>query len=60
MTTVDVEVIFSVRNDTGELLGTIRDTEFEVRLTDDSVQIAASNLAYGLVEEAWGLVDDDD
>lgn len=29
-------------------------------MDDDEVQISASNLAYGLVEEAWGFVDDEE
>ncbi len=33
-----------------------KDSESGVRLNDDDVQIAASNLAYGLVESVWGAV----
>ncbi len=35
-------------------------SEKGVRLTNDEVQISASNLAYGLVEDAWGLVTEDE
>lgn len=30
-----------------------------VRLNEDSVQVSAAGLAYGLVEDVWGVVDDD-
>ena len=34
----------------------LSDSEDQVRLTDDDIQIAASNLAYGLIEDMWGVV----
>lgn len=34
----------------------LSDSEDEVHLTDDAVQTAASNLAYGLIEDMWGVV----
>ena len=36
------------------------DMETGVDLTDDEIQLSAQNLAYGLVEDAWGLVQDDE
>jgi hypothetical protein len=53
VTYVDIIVQFKVNGQK------IKARERGVRLNDDSVQISASNLAYGLVEEAWGLVDDE-
>ena len=50
MNYVDITVQFKVGG------RKIKAKERGVRLDDDSVQISASNLAYGLVEEAWGLV----
>ncbi len=36
------------------------DMETGVDLTDDEIQLSAQNLAYGLVEDAWGLIADDE
>lgn len=35
-------------------------SEEGVRLNDDAVQISAPNLAYGLVEDMWGVVSRED
>lgn len=37
----------------------VSDSEALNRLTDDDVQITASNLAYGMIETVWGLVDEE-
>ncbi len=34
-------------------------TGYQVRLNDDDIQAAAAGVAYGLVEDAWGLVVDE-
>lgn len=34
----------------------LSDSEDQVMLTDDDVQIAASSLAYGLIEDMWSVV----
>jgi hypothetical protein len=59
VTTLDIKVQFKIHSKTH---GTriIEATEAGVDLTDDEVQISASSLAYGLVEEAWGFMDDED
>lgn len=59
MTTVDIKVQFKIQS---KNYGTrvVEATEAGVGLTGDEVQISASNLAYGLVEEAWGFVDDEE
>lgn len=51
MTTVDVKVILRLANGV-----TTSDEEYDVSLNDDEVSIAAGNLAYGLVEDVWGLL----
>ena len=38
----------------------VKASEKGVRLNDDTVQISAAGLAYGLVEEAWGLIVDEE
>lgn len=37
---------------------TIYEQEDGVDLNDDEIQIAASTLAYALIEDAWGVVED--
>lgn len=49
-TNVTVEVIIHYNN------RKFSDSESDVRLNDDDVQIAASALAYGLIEDVWGAV----
>ena len=53
-TTVKVTVTLEVN---GQKL---KASEKGVRLNDDSVQISAAGLAYGLVEDAWGLIVDEE
>lgn len=36
----------------------VYEQEDGVDLNDDEIQLSASSLAYGLVEDAWGLVSD--
>lgn len=53
MPKVTVEVIIHYENQV------FHAHEDGVSLTEDSVQIAASGLAYGLVEDVWGAVVDE-
>lgn len=56
---VNIEVKFTVYGEDGSELGLVSDSKWGVRMTQDEVQVAAAGLAYGLVEDAWGLVDDE-
>lgn len=53
---VNIKVIMTVEGKTGPVELEAEDTS---RLGDDDVQITAAGLAYGLVEDAWGVVEDD-
>lgn len=54
MTNVTVEVIIHYNN------RKFSNSEPGVRLNDDDVQISASGLAYGLIEDVWGAVVEDE
>lgn len=58
MTRVTVYVRLTYVDDSGKAHD-FSAAEEGVRLSDDPVQISASNLAYGLIEETWGAVVDD-
>ena len=51
----EVEVVVTLKY-RGERV-VLSDSEWGVRLNDDAIQASAANLAYGLVEEMWGRVD---
>jgi len=38
----------------------VKASEKGVRLNEDAAQISAAGLAYGLVEDAWGLIPDEE
>ena len=52
---ISIRVEFYDR-ESGETLA--QDSDWIGNLNDDDVTITASNLAYGLIEEMWGLIDD--
>lgn len=58
MATVDIKVQFTVRAEDGSTIAKISDKERGVGLNEDEAQLSAASLAYGLVEDAWSLVDD--
>lgn len=54
MTNVTVKVTLSYKGQK------VHAREKNVYLTEDEVQISASGLAYGLVEDMWGFVMEDE
>lgn len=54
MTNVTVEVIIHYNS------RKFSDSESDVSLNDDDVQISASGLAYGLIEDVWGAVTEEE
>ena len=54
MTTCKITVTIEINGQT------VTDTEEGVRLGEDPAQISAAGMAYGLVEDAWKMVNRDE